>query len=89
MVKYLKKDMAYVFYKLQICFFLTCVKKTAHMLVWGHKNVKAQGREDHVATRLPGLQNLAHTSKTRQVKRTQMFVTAKIRIRVFVTFSDR
>jgi len=35
-----------------------------------------------------GCKNLAHTSKTRQVKRTQMVVTVWFTIRVFLTFSD-
>ena len=35
-----------------------------------------------------GCKNLAHTSKTRQVKRTQMVATARFTISVFVTFSD-
>ena len=60
------------------------------MADWLHKYVNAQGREEHVATRLPayhGCTNLAHTSKARQVKRTQMVAT-RITIRVFVTLSD-
>jgi len=32
--------------------------------------------------------NLTHTSKTRHVKRTQMVVTVRFTIRVFLTFSD-
>ena len=55
--------------------------------MWRHKDVKAQ-REEHAVTHLPGYKNLTHTSKTRQVKRTQMVVTAAFTIRVFVTFSD-
>ena len=35
-----------------------------------------------------GCKNLTHTSKTRQVKRTQMVVTVRFTIRVFLTFSD-
>jgi len=35
-----------------------------------------------------GWKNLTHASKTRQVKRTQMFATVRFMIRVFVTFSD-
>jgi len=54
--------------------------------VWRHKDVKAR-REEHVVTHLPGYKNLTHTSKTRQVKRTQMVATATFMIRVFVTFS--
>jgi len=34
-----------------------------------------------------GCENLAHTSKTRQVKRTQMVATARFTISVFVDFS--
>ena len=32
--------------------------------------------------------NLIHTSTTRHVKRTQMIVTVRLTIRVFLTFSD-
>ena len=32
--------------------------------------------------------NLTHTSKTRHVKPTQMVVTARFTIRMFLTFSD-
>jgi len=35
-----------------------------------------------------GCKNLTHTSKTRQVKRTQMVVTARFAIRTFLSFSD-
>jgi len=35
-----------------------------------------------------GCKNLTRTSKTRQVKRTQMAATAKFTIRVFVTLLD-
>ena len=35
-----------------------------------------------------GCKNLTHTSKTGQVKRTQLVATAKFTIRVFLTFSD-
>jgi len=35
-----------------------------------------------------GCKNLTHTSKTRQVQRTQLVVTVRFTIRVFLTFSD-
>jgi len=35
-----------------------------------------------------GWENLTHTSKTRHVKRTQVVVTVRLTIRVFLTFSD-
>jgi len=35
-----------------------------------------------------GCRNLTHTSKTRQVKGTQIVVTARFTIRVLLTFSD-
>ena len=35
-----------------------------------------------------GCRNLTPTSKTRQAKRTQMLVTVRFTIRVFLTFSD-
>jgi len=35
-----------------------------------------------------GCKNLTHTSKTRHLKRTQMVVTVRFTIRVFLTFSD-
>ena len=58
--------------------------------MWRNKDGKAQ-REDNVATRLPSyknVKNLTHTSKTRQVKRTQLVATTKFTIRVFVTYSN-
>ena len=35
-----------------------------------------------------GCKNLIHTSKTHQVKRTQMVATARFTIHVFATFSN-
>jgi len=35
-----------------------------------------------------GCKNLSHTSKTGQVKRTQMVAAGRFTIRVFITFSD-
>jgi len=35
-----------------------------------------------------GCKNLTHTSKTPHVKRTQLVVTVRLTIRVFLTFSD-
>jgi len=54
--------------------------------VWRHKDDEAQS-EHHIAIRLPRLQNLTHTSKTHQVKRTQMVANARFTIRAFATFS--
>ena len=35
-----------------------------------------------------GCKNLTHTNKIRHVKRTQMVITVRFMIRVFLTFSD-
>jgi len=90
--------MACIFHKLQICFFLSVLKKNnkhnAHMC-GGIKTLstKAWGtlcdwlttaiKVSHICAK-----NLTNTSKTRQVKHTQMVATARFTIRVFGTFSD-
>jgi len=55
-----------------------------------HKYVKAQGRLAYHDCKLRlayhDCKNLAHTSKTHQVKRTQMVATAIFTIRVFALF---
>jgi len=70
-------------------FFLICAKKNEHTPhVWN----AIKTFRYNVRTTLPlayhSCKNLTHTSKTRQVKRTQMFATARFTIRVFVTFPD-
>jgi len=54
--------------------------------------VAAQTLKHSVRTTLQlvyhGCKYLTHTSKTRQAKRTQMVVTVRFTIRVFLTFSD-
>jgi len=47
--------------------------------------LKAQ-RVDYVATLLTTNVNLTHTSKTRQVKRTQMVACGRFTVRAFVIF---
>ena len=69
-------------------FFRICAKKNNHTvhMCGGIKTLK-----HNVKTMLRiayhSCKNLTHTSKTRQVKRTQMVATARITIRVFVTLS--
>jgi len=43
---------------------------------------------DHVRLAYHGCKNLTHTSKTRQVKCTQMVATGRFTIHAFVTFSN-
>jgi len=62
-------------------------KQTPCTYVWRHKDVEAQ-RWATLRLAYHGCKNLTHTSKTRQVKRTQMVATARFTIRAFVTFSD-
>jgi len=87
--------MAHAFYKNHICFSLSLLKKkkkqtnTLHLytICGGIKTLK-----HNVRTTLQlanhGCKNLTHTSKTRHVKHTQMVVTVRFTIRVFLTFSD-
>ena len=73
-----------MFFMFHICFFLSVLKKNKHCTyAWRHKDVKAQREVAY-----HDWKNLTHTTKTRQVKRTQMVATAGFTIRVFVTFSD-
>jgi len=79
------------FYKNHICFFLSVLKKTNTLHLYsmcdGTKTLK-----HNVRTKLQlayhGCKNLTHTSKTRHVKCTQMVVTVKFTIHVFLVFSD-
>jgi len=81
--------MAYVFISCTSDFSYLCSKKRAPCTyVWRHKGVKAR-RVDHVATRLPRMYkctNRTHTTKKRQVKRTEMVATGRFTIHAFVTF---
>jgi len=56
--------------------------------VWRHKDVKTHNVRTTSPLSCQGCKNLPHTSKARQVKRTQMVPTARFTIRVFATFSD-
>jgi len=63
-------------------------KRTARIYyVCGHNTLKHNVRTT-LQLAYHGCKNLTHTSKTRQVKRTQMVVTVRFTIRVFLTFSD-
>jgi len=82
--------MAYVFYKNHVCFFLYVLKKQTnctYSMCGGIKTLK-----HNVTTTLQlayyGCKNLTHASKTRQAKRTQMVVTVRFTIRMFLKFSD-
>jgi len=77
-VEYLTKHMAYVFHKFHICFLLFVLKRhTAHTCGRGGiKTLKAQG-EDHLQLVYHGCKNLTHTSKTCQVKCTQVVVIVR------------
>jgi len=56
--------------------------QTHRTFVWLRKDVKAP-LENQVATRLPRLKNLTHTSRKREVKRTQMVATARFTFACF------
>jgi len=83
--------MVYVFFKNHICFFLSVLKKTntlhLYSMCGGIKTLKHNVRTT-LQLAYHGCKNLTHTSKTRHVKRTQMVVTVRLTIRVFLTFSD-
>ena len=65
---------------------LSALKKQSQCTyVWRNEDVKAQG-EDHFATRLPRLQKLTHTSKTRQVKCTQLVAAARFTFACLLLF---
>jgi len=57
---------------------------------WGGSQWSTQASLRIATVRLAyrGCKNLTHTSKIRQVQRTQMVATAMFTIRVLVTFSD-
>jgi len=83
--------MVYVFFQNHICFFLSVLKKTntlhLYSMCGGIKTLKHNVRTT-LQLAYHGCKNLTHTSKTRHVKRTQMVVTVRLTIRVFLTFSD-
>ena len=83
--------MVYVFYKNHICFFLSVFKKTNTLRLYsvcgGIKTLKRNVRTT-MQLAYHGCKNLTHTSKIRHVKRTQMVVTVRFTIRVFLTISD-
>ena len=79
-----------VFYKYHTCFFLSMLNKakhTAHMWAGGIKSLKHNVRTT-LRLAYHGCKNITHKNKTRQVKRTHMFATAKFTIHDFLTFSD-
>ena len=86
--------MAYVFfYKNHICFFLICVQKNKHtapMCCSTCGAIKTLKHNVRTTLQLADLvcKNRTRTSKTRHVKRTQMVVSVRFTIRVFLYFSD-
>jgi len=82
--------MAYVFDKNHICFVLCALKKQTHctyIVCVMPYYFKAQRERTTLQLVYHDCKNLTHTSKTRQVKRTQIIVTVSFTIRVFSTFS--
>ena len=80
------KHVANVFYKFQICFFLSVLKRTKHTAhMCGIKTLKHNLKTTWQLA-YNGCKNLTHTSKPHQVKRTQMVANARIAVRVFVIF---
>ena len=84
--------MVYVFCKNHICFFLSMLKKQTHTapihcsVCGGIKTLKHNVRTN-LQLAYHDCKNLIHTSKTRQVKRTQIVATVRFTICVFHTFS--
>ena len=69
-----------------------CLKKNNHTapgysICGGIKTLKHNVRTT-LQLAYHGCKNLTHTSKTRHVKRTQIIVSVRFTIRVFLTFSD-
>ena len=88
-VKCLKKHMTYIFYKFHICFFLSVLRKIKHTthMCGGIKTLKNNLRTT-LWLACHGHKNLAHASKTRQVKRSKWLQLLGSRFRVFVAFPD-
>ena len=87
------KHIAHVFYKNNICFILSVFKKRKNTALHlcsmcGGKKTLKHNMKTTLQLAYNGCKNLTHTSKTRQVKRTQMVVTARFTIRTFLSFSD-
>jgi len=77
--------MVYVFYKNHICVFLSVLKKTNTLHLYGMSGgIKTLKYNVRTTLQLAyhGCKNLTHTSKTAHVKRTQMVATVRFTIRV-------
>ena len=82
-VKFLTKHIAYAKFTSLVSYLCSSVaSKIYNFLKTEHTTRMCGSREAH------GCKNLAHTNKICPVKRTLMVATARITIRVFVTFSD-
>jgi len=79
-------------YKNHICFFLSVLKKQTHCTyirsMCGGINTLKHNARTTLQLAYHSCKNLTHTSKTCLVKRTQMVVTVRFMIRVFLTFLD-
>jgi len=85
--------MIYIFYKNHICFSYLCSKKTKTITlqlysICGGINTLKHNMSTTLQLAYHGCKNLTHTSKACNVKRTQMVVTVRLTIHVFLTFSD-
>jgi len=89
MVKYLTQHMAYGFISCTSDFSYLCSNKNKH-LAHMYGGIKTLKYNFWTTLRVAhhGCKNLTHTSKTRQVKRTQMVTTGRFTIVAFDTFSD-
>ena len=77
--------MVYIFYKNHICVFLSVLKKTNTLRLYGMSGgIKTLKHNVRTTLQLAyhGCKNLTHTSKTAHVQRTQMVVTVRFTIRV-------
>jgi len=77
--------MVYVFYKNHICFFLSVLKKTNTLHIYskcGGIKILKHNVKTTLQLAYHGCENRTRTSKTRQVKHTQMVVTVRFTIHV-------
>ena len=78
-------------YEPHLFFLDLCLKKinTLHLYgMCGSINTSKHNARTTLQLDYHGCKNLTHTRKNRHVKRTQMVVTVRFTIRVFLTFSD-
>ena len=84
-LKYLTQHMVYAFYKNHMCVFLSVLKKTNTLHLYGMSGAIKTSKHNVRATlqlAYHDCKNLTHTSKTPHLQRIQMVVTVRFTIRV-------